>query len=118
MLVAIGNPSDYVKDHQILFNDSTTKFYMFNVENSYSKQSDSQNAKINVYKHKIKKPKHSKEKNETVLVHETSFEMNRMYSFSKTFSQQKIGFWGNLDHLGKSLLSNALNRDNLPCKQN
>ena len=36
-----------------------------------------------------------------------------MYSFSKTFSKQKIGFWGNLDHLGKSLLSNALNRDNL-----
>ena len=54
MLVAIGNPSDYVKDHQILSNDSTTKLYMFNVENSYSKQSDSQNAKINVYKHKIK----------------------------------------------------------------
>ena len=44
--------------------------------------------------------------------------MNRMYSFSKPFSKQKIGFWGNLDHLGKSLLSNALNRDNLPCKQN
>ena len=55
MLVAIGNPSDYVMDHQILSKDSTTKLYMFNVENSYSKQSDSQNAKINVYKHKIKK---------------------------------------------------------------
>ena len=64
------------------------------------------------------KNKTFKGENETVLVHETSFEMNRMYSFSKTFSKQKIGFWGNLDHLGKSLLSNALNRDNLPCKQN
>ena len=31
---------------------------------------------------------------------------------------QKNGFWGNLDHLGKSELSNALNRDNLPRKQN
>ena len=41
-----------------------------------------------------------------------------MYSISKTFSMQKIGFWGNLDHLGKNLLSNALNRDNLPRKQN
>ena len=54
MLVAIGNLSDQVKDHQILSNDSTTKLYMFNVENRYSKQSDSQNAKKNVYKHKIK----------------------------------------------------------------
>ena len=107
-----------MKDPQILSNDSTTKLYMFNVENRYSKQSDSRNAKINVYKHKIKKKKHSKEKNETVLVHETSFEMNRMYSLSKTFSKQKIGFWGNLDHLGKSLLSNALNRDNLARTQN
>ena len=34
--------------------------------------------------------------------------MNRIYSLSKTFSKQKIGFWYNLDHLGKSLLSNAL----------
>ena len=91
---------------------------MFNVENRYSKQSDSQNAKINVCKHKIKKQKLSKEKQEIVLGHETSLEMKRMYSLSKTFSKQKIGFWGNLDHLGKSLLSNALNRDNLPCKQN
>ena len=41
-----------------------------------------------------------------------------MYSLSKTFLKQKIGFWGNLDHLGKSLLSNALNRNNLPRKQN
>ena len=41
-----------------------------------------------------------------------------MYSLSKTFSKQKIGFWDNLDHLDKSLLSNALNRDNLPRKQN
>ena len=41
-----------------------------------------------------------------------------MYSLSKTFSKQKIGFWVNLDHLGKSLLSNALKRDNLPRKQN
>ena len=41
-----------------------------------------------------------------------------MYSLSKTSSKQKIGFWGNLDHLGKNLLSNALNRDNLPRKQN
>ena len=41
-----------------------------------------------------------------------------MYSLNKTFSKQKIGFLGNLDHLGKSLLSNALNRDNLPIKQN
>ena len=41
-----------------------------------------------------------------------------MYSLSKTFSMQKIGFWSNLDHLGKSVLSNALNRDNLPRKQN
>ena len=41
-----------------------------------------------------------------------------MYSLSKTFSKRKIDFWGNLDHLGKSLLSNALNRDNLPRKQN
>ena len=42
-----------------------------------------------------------------------------MYSLSKTFSKQKIGFWGNLDHfLCKSLLSNALNRDNLSRKQN
>ena len=60
----------------------------------------------------------SKEKQETVLVHETSFEMNRIYLLSKTFSKQKIGYWGNLDHLGKSLLSNALNWDNLPRKQN
>ena len=30
----------------------------------------------------------------------------------------KLVFWGNLDHLGKSLLANALNRDNLPRKQN
>ena len=35
---------------------------------------------------------------------------------AKTFSKQKIGFWGNLDHLVKSLLYNALNRDNLPRK--
>ena len=62
--------------------------------------------------------KPSNEKQETVFGHETSFEMNRMYSLSKTFSKQKIGFWGNLDHLGKSLLSNALNRDNLSRKQN
>ena len=55
MLVAINNLSDYVKDHQILSTDSTTKLYMFNVENRYSKQSDLQNAKINVYKHKIKR---------------------------------------------------------------
>ena len=55
MLVAIGNLSDYVKDHQILSTDSTTKLYMFNVENRYSKQSDLQNAKINVYKQKIKR---------------------------------------------------------------
>ena len=33
-----------------------------------------------------------------------------MYTFSKTLSKQKIGFWGNLDPLGKNLLSNALNR--------
>ena len=82
-----------MKDHQILSNDSTTKPYVFNVENRYSKQSDSQNAKINVYKHKIKKQKLSKEKQEIVLGHETSFEMKRMYSLSKTFSKQKIGFW-------------------------
>ena len=55
MLVAIGNLSDYVKDHQILSTDSTTKLYMFIVENRYSKQSDLQNAKKNVYKHKIKR---------------------------------------------------------------
>ena len=54
----------------------------------------------------------------TVLVHETSFEMKRMYSLSKSFSKQKIGFWGNLDHLGKSLPSIELNWDNLPRKQN
>ena len=54
----------------------------------------------------------------TVLVHETSFEMKRMYSLSKSFSKQKIGFWGNLDLLGKSLPSNVLNWDNLPRKQN
>ena len=90
---------------------------MFNVENRYSKQSDSKNLKINVYKHKIKQQKKpSNQKQETVFGHETRFEMNRMYSLSKTFSKQKIGFWGNLDHLGKSLLSNALNRDNLPRK--
>ena len=41
-----------------------------------------------------------------------------MYSLSKTFSKQKIGFWGNLDHLGKSLLSNALNRDNMARTKN
>ena len=41
-----------------------------------------------------------------------------MYSLIKTFSRQKIGFWGKLDHLGESLLSNALNRDKLPRKQN
>ena len=41
-----------------------------------------------------------------------------MYSISKTFSKQKIAFWGNLDHLGKSLLSNGLNMDKLPRKQN
>ena len=41
-----------------------------------------------------------------------------MYSLSKIFSKQKIGFWGNLNHLGKNLISNALNRDNLPRKQN
>ena len=64
------------------------------------------------------KTKLSKEKQETVLGHETSFEMNRIYLLSKTFSKQKIGYWGNLDHLGKSLLSNALKRDNLPRKQN
>ena len=61
--------------------------------------------------------KRSNEKQWTVLGHETSFEMNRMYSLSKTFWKQKIGFLGNLDHLGKSLLSNAFNRDNLPRKQ-
>ena len=91
---------------------------MFNVENRYSKQSDSQNAKINVYKHKIKQQNFSNDKQETVLGHETIFEMNRMNSLSKTFSMQKIGFWGNLDYLGKSVLSNALNRYNLPRKQN
>ena len=80
-----------MKDHQILSNDSTTKLYVFNVENRYSKQSDSQNAKINVYKHKIKK-KLSKKKQEIVLGHETSFEMKRIYLLSKTFSKQKIGF--------------------------
>ena len=89
---------------------------MFNVENRYSKQSDSQNAKTNVYKHKIKNQNVQRRKKETVLVHETSFEMKRMYSLSKSFSKQKIGFWGNLDHLGKSLPSNALNSDNLPRK--
>ena len=41
-----------------------------------------------------------------------------MYSLSKTLPKQKIGFKGNLDHLGKSLLTHALNRDNLPRKQN
>ena len=56
MLVAIGNLTDQVKDHQILSNDSTTKLYIFNVENRYSKQSDSQNAKINVYKHQNQTP--------------------------------------------------------------
>ena len=80
-----------MKDHQILSNDSTTKLYVFNVENRYSKQSDSQNAKINVYKHKIKK-KLSKKKQEIVLGQETSFEMKRIYLLSKTFSKQKIGF--------------------------
>ena len=54
MLVAIGNLSDQVKGHQILSNDSTTRLYMFNVENRYSKQPDSQNAEINVDKHEIK----------------------------------------------------------------
>ena len=98
--------------------DSTTKLFMFNVENRYSKQSDLQNAKISVYNHKIKKQKHSYEKQETVLGHETIFEMHRMYSLSKTLSKQKIGFWGNLDHLGKSLTSYVLNRDTLPPKQN
>ena len=44
--------------------------------------------------------------------------MHRMYSLSKTLSKQKIGFSGNLDHLGKSLISNGLNRDSLPRKQN
>ena len=44
--------------------------------------------------------------------------MHRIYSLSKTLSKQKIGFQGNLDHLGKSLLSHALNGDNLPGKQN
>ena len=92
MLVGIGNPSDYEKDHQILSNDSTTKLYMFNVENRYSKQSDSQNAKINVCKHKIKKQKLSKEKQEIVLGHETSFEMKRMYSLSKIFRSRKLVF--------------------------
>ena len=105
-----------MKDPQILSNDSTTKLYMFNVENRYSKQSDTRNAKINVYRHKTAKRSNAKQK--TVLGLETSFEMNRMYSLSKTFSKQKIGFWGNLDHLGKSLIFNALNRDNLPRKQN
>ena len=41
-----------------------------------------------------------------------------MYSLSKTFSKQKIVFRGNLDHLGRSLLSKALNRDNLARTQN
>ena len=91
---------------------------MFNVENRYSKQSDSQNATINVDKHKIKQLNFQTRNKRQFWGHETSFEMNRMYSLSKTFSKQKIGFWGNLDHLGKSLLSNALNRDNLPRKQN
>ena len=65
MLVAIGNLSDQVKDHHILSNDSTTKLYMFNVENRYSKQSDSQNAKINVYKHKIKHQTIKREKEDS-----------------------------------------------------
>ena len=91
---------------------------MFSVENRYSKQSDSQNAKINVYKHKIKQQNVQLINRRQFWGHETIFEMNRMYSISKTFSMQKIGFWGNLDHLGKSVLSNSLNRDNLPRKQN
>ena len=64
------------------------------------------------------KTKHSYEKQETVLGHETSFEMHRMYSLSKTLSKQKIGFWGNLDDSVKSLLSNALNRDIMPSNKN
>ena len=90
---------------------------MFNVENRYSKQSDLQNAKTNVCRHKIK-AKHSNEKQETLLGHETSFKMNIIYSLSKTLSKQKIVFfWGNLDHSGKSLHSNAFNRDIKPSKQ-
>ena len=64
------------------------------------------------------KTKHSYEKQETVLGHETSFEMHRMYSLSKTLSKQKIGFWGNLDDSVQSLLSNALNRDIVPTNKN
>ena len=95
MLVGIGNQSDYVKDHQILSTDSTTKLYMFNAENRYSKQSDLQNAKINVYKHKIKKQNTQMGNKRRFWGHETSFEINRMYSLNKTLSKQKIGFWGN-----------------------
>ena len=64
------------------------------------------------------KNKHSNEKQETTLGHETSLDINRVYSLSKTLSKQKIFLGGNLDHLGRSLLSNALNRDNLPREQN
>ena len=55
MSVDIDKLSGYLNDHQILSKDFTTKLYMFNVENRYSKQSDLQNAIIEVYKHKIKK---------------------------------------------------------------
>ena len=43
--------------------------------------------------------------------------MNRNYTLSKTLWKQKSSFWVNLVQLGKGLLSNALNRDNLQRKK-
>ena len=89
---------------------------MFNVENRYSKQSDSQNAEINVDKHEIKQLSVQMRNKRQFWAMKPVLRW-RISSLSKTFSKQKIGFWYNLDHLGKSLLSNALTGDNLPRKQ-
>ena len=91
---------------------------MFNVENRYSKQSDSQNAKIIVYKFKIKQQNVQMRNKRQFWAMKPVLRLIECIHLAKHFSKQKIGFWGNLGHLGESLLSNALNSDNLPPKQN
>ena len=90
---------------------------MFNVENRYSKQSDLQNAKINVYKRKIKQQNVQMIKKRQFSAMKPVLRWIECIRLAKIFDAE-YRFWGNLDHLGKILLSNALNRDNLPRKQN
>ena len=107
-----------MKDHQILSNDSKTKLYMFNLENRYSNQSDLQNAKINVYKHKIKKQNTYMRNKRQFWAIKRVLRCKECIRLAKICRSRKLVFWGNLDDSVKSLLSNALNRDIMPSTKN